>query len=84
MSEFMVSIKQKLLHYVQCIKWSDIQDNFMDVQKVKQMGNSTVKACKALCFSLQIYLQDPIFETYKKMSKITFWMILNQIKLKQT
>ena len=35
------------------------------------MGNSTVKACKALCFSLQIYLQDPLFQTYKKISKIS-------------
>ena len=84
MSSLMKSIKEKLLHYVKFIKWADIEKNFMDVKKVKDMGNSKIKACKALCFGLQVFFQDTNFDTFKKLSKISQmakFLRSNQFKL---
>jgi uncharacterized protein (DUF342 family) len=71
-SELLTKIKTLFLQNTMSIIWNDIENIFINVENPKSLPNSTIKAGKALCYGLQVFIQDPKYETHKALSKIAF------------
>ena len=62
-------IKSKLYQYIEQITWQNVYNTFISESK-EELPNSTIKAGKALCFAMQLYLRDEEYKSRKALSKI--------------
>lgn len=65
--EIFHGVEEKIIAYTSQINWSDVRKLLIEQNDV---SNAIIKAGKALCFGLQLYIKDPKYPTKQHFSKI--------------
>ena len=60
-------VEEKIIAYTTQINWDDIRRLLIEH---KEVSNAIIKAGKALCFGLQLYIKDTKYPTKQHFSKI--------------